>query len=125
MPRDLKHYQALPYTRRCQLEVEDGNRYWHAWIEELPGCEIDGASKAEAYGNLEEVFADYIKAKLEWDSPIPEPEKWMGQPQEVPTNVMWYRSGDHVIEKMVIVRRNDVDATAPNVLAGELITAGT
>ncbi len=76
MTKTLAQYRGLPYARRCQLVVEDGDRYWHAWIEELPGCEIDGATKAEAFRLLDEVFEDYIQAKLEWHSQIPEPTRW-------------------------------------------------
>ena len=76
MKRDLTHYRSLPYTRRCQLMVEGHDRYWHAWIVELPGCEVDGPSKAEAYVSLGEVFEDYVSTKLEWGSVIPEPSRW-------------------------------------------------
>jgi predicted RNase H-like HicB family nuclease len=76
MPRRVSYYRRLPYTRRVQLVVEDQSRYWHAWVEELPGCEVDGATKPEAFFLLDEVFEDYIKAKLEWDSPIAEPRRW-------------------------------------------------
>lgn len=74
--KNLSYYQALPYTRRCRLDVEDGDRYWLAWIERLAGCKVDGASKAEAFRKLDEIFDDYIAAKLERGSPIPEPKRW-------------------------------------------------
>lgn len=76
MRKGLTYYRALPYARRCQLFVDGADRYWHAWIDELPGCEIDGPTKAAAFAALEEVFEDYIKAKLEWRSIIPEPSRW-------------------------------------------------
>jgi predicted RNase H-like HicB family nuclease len=74
--KTLNDYRRLPYSRRCQLIVEEGERFWHAWIEELPGCEIDGQTKAGAYLALSEVFDDYVSTKLEWGSAIPEPERW-------------------------------------------------
>ena len=74
MAKDLKHYRSLRYTRRCQLFMEAEKPYWLAWIEELPGCKVEGSSKVEAYKNLGELFDDYITSKLEWDSKIPEPE---------------------------------------------------
>lgn len=74
--RGFAYYRRLPYTRRSRLCVEDEQRFWHAWIEELPGCEVDGATKAEVYASLQEVFEDYIRAKLEWGSTIPEPTRW-------------------------------------------------
>ena len=73
---DLARYRSLPYTRRCQLMHEGTERYWHAWVEELPGCEVDGETKPEAFALLAEVFDDYITAKLEWASTIPEPTRW-------------------------------------------------
>ncbi|HEX9728695.1 MAG TPA: hypothetical protein VGA37_09335 [Gemmatimonadales bacterium] len=76
MKKNFEFYRGLPYTRRCQLIVEAERTYWHAWIEELSGCEVDGASKAEAYASLQELFEDYIHAKLEWRSDIPEPSRW-------------------------------------------------
>ena len=74
--KNLTYYRRLPYARRCKLFIEDGQRYWHAWIEELPGCEVDSVTKVGAYLALTEVFEDYIKAKLEWQSVIPEPTRW-------------------------------------------------
>jgi len=92
MTKTLRYYRRLPYTRRSQLSLEAGQRFWHAWIEELPGCEVDGETKAEACFLLEEVFEDYIRAKLEWQSPIPEPSRWpnLGKPRRRTTrqNVM-------------------------------------
>ena len=75
MAKDLNYYRSLRYARRCQLFMEEGTRYWLAWIEELPGCKVEGSSKEEAYKNLSELFDDYIGSKLEWDSEIPEPEQ--------------------------------------------------
>ena len=79
MARDLAYYQQLPYTHRCQLMVDDGERYWLAWIEELPGCKVEGETKAQAFLHLQELFDDYISAVLERGSGIPEPERWKGE----------------------------------------------
>jgi predicted RNase H-like HicB family nuclease len=74
--KDLSHYRALPYTRRVRPFYEDKATYWLASVAELPGCEVEGATKHEAFANLSEVFEDYIAGKLEWGSPIPEPTRW-------------------------------------------------
>lgn len=74
--KKLSYYRTLPYTRRCRLDLEDGERYWLAWIEELAGCKVEGATKAEAFRKLDETFDDYIVAKLDRKSPIPEPQRW-------------------------------------------------
>jgi hypothetical protein len=76
MKRDLAYFRALPYTRRARLCEENGEFFWHAWIEELPGCEVDSASKAASFADLAEVFEDYIAAKLEWGSEVPLPTRW-------------------------------------------------
>ena len=73
MNKDLSYYQQIPYTKRCQLCVEDGDWFWVVWIEELAGCKVQGESKAEAYLHLQELFEDYISALLERGSEIPEP----------------------------------------------------
>ena len=74
--KDLRYYRALPYTRRAQPVLEDETTYWLARVAELPGCEVEGATKHEAFANLGEAFEDYIAGKLEWGSPIPEPTRW-------------------------------------------------
>ncbi len=71
MAKDLQYYQGLPYTRRCQLIVDDDARYCLAWIDELPGCKVEGQTKPEAYRNLGELFEDYINTKLEWKDDEP------------------------------------------------------
>jgi len=76
MQRNLRYYRGLPYMRRARLCHEQDQFFWHAWIEELPGCEVDSSSKASAFAALDEVFEDYVLAKLEWGSVIPEPARW-------------------------------------------------
>ena len=76
MRKDLAYFRALPYARRARLCEENGVLFWHAWVEELPGCEVDSPSKAAAFADLAEVFEDYIAAKLEWGSEVPQPARW-------------------------------------------------
>jgi predicted RNase H-like HicB family nuclease len=76
MTHNLSYYQALPYTRRCQLNVEDREWFWLAWVEELPGCKVEGVTKAEAFRKLDELFDDYVMTKLEARGQIPEPTRW-------------------------------------------------
>ncbi len=76
MTKDFDYYLRLPYARRCRLFVDEGTKYWHAWIAELPGCEVDADDKATAFADLNEVFEDYISTKLEWGSAITEPVRW-------------------------------------------------
>lgn len=76
MKKGPAYYRRLPYSRRCQLSHEGGKFFWHAWVEELPGCEVDAQTKPAAFVALKEVFEDYIATKLEWGSVIPEPTRW-------------------------------------------------
>lgn len=73
--KDLTYYRSLPYTRLSQPFRDENGHYWLAWIDELEGCKADGETQVEAFANLEEVFDDYIAAKREWDSIVPEPAK--------------------------------------------------
>jgi len=73
MKRTVDYYLGLHYTHRARPQYDEG-RYWLAWIEELPGCKVEGGSKAEAFAKLSQLLPEYIKAKLERGSPIPEPE---------------------------------------------------
>lgn len=77
MEKDLAYYRSLPYTRRCKPEFdEEDGRYWVAWVDELPGCKTDGATRAEAMWRLGQLFDDYIAAKLEWGTNIPVPKRY-------------------------------------------------
>ena len=111
MAKKLDDYLSLPYTRRCQLHVEDGERYWHCWIVELPGCEVDAPDKAQAFSDLQEVFEDYIKAKLEWGSPISEPSRWPHflEPSSAPVHPP---ADVRVVERVPVVREEQ-DSDAP------------
>ena len=73
--KDVTYYRSLPYTRSSQPFRDEAGHYWLAWIDELEGCKADGETQVEAFANLEEVFDDYVAAKREWDSIIPEPAK--------------------------------------------------
>lgn len=68
MTKNLQRYRSLPYTRRVRLHIEDGEKYWVARVDELPGCKIDAPTREEAFLYLDKVFNDYIEAKLGWKS---------------------------------------------------------
>lgn len=76
--RDLSYYRGLPYRRRVDLAVENGEEFFIASVLELPGLKADGRDHVEALKNLAEAFDDYIQAMLEWGTEIPEPELWPG-----------------------------------------------
>ena len=74
--KDLAYYRALPFTRRVTREQGDEGEgyYFVAEIVELPGCFAVAESRLEAIAKLNEVFDEYVEAKLEWRSEIPEPQ---------------------------------------------------
>ena len=72
--KDLAYYRRLPYTLRTEPALdEDGKRYWIAEFLELRGCKMDGQTQVEAVAELHDLFDEFIAAKLESGSPIPEP----------------------------------------------------
>lgn len=89
MTKDLAYYKALAYKRFVEeVEDDDGEAYWVATFEELPGCLADGSSRQEAILTLNEVFDEYIVAHIEWRKPIAEPDrvvKARGRVRQIPT----------------------------------------
>ena len=73
--KDLDYYRRLSYTLRTELiRDSDGSDYWVAEYLELRGCKTDGESEAEAVANLQELFDEYISARMEVSTKdIPEP----------------------------------------------------
>lgn len=122
MAKDLKYYRSLRYTRRCQLFMEEGTRYWLAWIEELPGCKVEGSSKEEAYKNLGELFDDYVTSKVERGSaPIPEPEHRESR-RTFPAQKRALEP--KVVSLRLIVPAEQLDAGIDGVKSDEMATAG-
>jgi len=74
--KNLDYYRLLPYTLQTEpMRDSDGSTYWVAEYLELRGCKTDGESEAEAVANLQELFDEYILARIEVNlENIPEPE---------------------------------------------------
>ena len=51
----------------------DEDQAFIAEIPELPGCMADGATKAEALTNVEQIAAEWIETATEVGRPIPQP----------------------------------------------------
>jgi len=88
--KTLREYKLLPYTLRTELVREsDGSEYWTAEYLELRGCKTDGMEEAEAVAKAQELFDEYIVARLDSGTEIPEPaqppivtrEAWVIVPQ--------------------------------------------
>ena len=78
--KTLKEYKLSPYTLHTELVREsDGSEYWTAEYLELRGCKTDGDEEAEAVVRVQELFDEYITARLESGNEIPEP----AQPADV------------------------------------------
>ncbi len=121
MSKDLSYYQLQPYTRRCQLFMEEGTRYWLAWIEELPGCKVEGSSKEEAYKNLGELFDDYITSKLEWGTKIPAP----GRPEKRTTfPAKKLKPEPRVVSLRLVEPSEPLDAGIDGEKSDAIVTAG-
>lgn len=70
----LEKLKDLPY--RVELRFDNEEQRWFAAYPELPGCEADGADKAEALRHGEEVKNLWLEMALEArrEIPMPEPE---------------------------------------------------
>jgi len=72
--RTLEDYKRLPYKLYLEpVSDSDGSNYWTAEYIELRGCKTEGTTEADAVANLQELFDDYIIAKIESDAEIPVP----------------------------------------------------
>ena len=91
-PRKLEYYRRLAYTlHREPARDSDGSIYWIAEYLELRGCKTDGKTEVEAVPNLQELFDEYVLARIESNIEIPEPvqppdtveESWIELPPEI------------------------------------------
>ena len=72
--KTLEYYKRLPYMLYAQpMRDSDGSNYWTAEYLELRGCKTDGVTEAEAVTNLQELFDEYISARIDDNIEIPEP----------------------------------------------------
>lgn len=68
---EVASYLRGQYVRMIIPNAEEGG--YLAEVLELPGCVTDGDTPEEAYRNLEEAMAGWIKASLDTNRPIPDP----------------------------------------------------
>ncbi len=74
LEKNLDYYNRLAYdTHFSEVRDENGDRYFTAEFQLLPGCKADGQTHVEAYSNLREVFECYILACLKMGADIAEP----------------------------------------------------
>ncbi len=72
----LDYYRRLPYTMYVEpMTDSDSSCYWVAEYRELRGCKTDGETESVAISNLQNLFDEYIEARIEAGVGIPEPEQ--------------------------------------------------
>jgi hypothetical protein len=73
--KDLDYYSGLPYRAiAAPATDEQGDRYWRAWLEEIPGMQGAGDSEDDALVDLRERFIEYIRWRIDMGLDIPEPD---------------------------------------------------
>ena len=68
---EVASYLRAQYVRMIIPNAEEGG--YLAEVLELPGCITDGDTPEEAYRNLEEAMAGWIRASLDTNRPVPDP----------------------------------------------------
>ena len=69
-------YPEAEYSVRIAQEpATDGETVFSAWYVELPGCESQGDTEAEARENLRDAFALYVGDLLESGREVPAPQR--------------------------------------------------
>jgi predicted RNase H-like HicB family nuclease len=104
--KNLAFYKRLPYTLRVEPVIDpDDGYYWTAQYIELRGCKTDGTTETEAVANVQELFDEYIMARIERGSIIPEPPEL---PATQPTHI-WMVVAPR--QSMIPVPSSDVEST--------------
>lgn len=74
MRRDEFPYRMSDYTVQIELQpTPEGHVAYFASVDELLGCDSDGATPEEARRNLEEAFELYVSTSLADGVPVPPP----------------------------------------------------
>ena len=75
MKKNIDYYLDLPYSISIQRREDEDGVCYVGKVLELDGCHSHGATKNEAFANLQEAMAGYLEVKLEYGDFIPEPVK--------------------------------------------------
>ena len=76
MMKTLEYYRLLPYRIYVEPRMDsDGTYYWIAEYPDLRGCKTEGVTRAAAVANVQQLFDEYIAARLEVTENIPEPQR--------------------------------------------------
>jgi antitoxin HicB len=69
----VRYYLSLPYRIALARDEGDDDQPWRAQVEELPGCEVTGATPAEAAERVPSAIAEFVAAALAEGRDVPEP----------------------------------------------------
>jgi antitoxin HicB len=69
----VRRYLALPYRIAVIREGADDERPWRALVEELPGCEVRGATPADATARIPAALAEWVADAQAEGRDVPEP----------------------------------------------------
>ena len=74
MDKNLDYYMHLPYKMVIVKDVEDDS--YVLFFPELPGCMTSGKTAADALANAEDAKENWLRAALEDQLSIKEPESF-------------------------------------------------
>jgi predicted HicB family RNase H-like nuclease len=69
----VRRYLSLPYRIAVTRDGTDDERPWRAVVEELPGCEVHGATPADATARIPSALADWVADAQADGREVPEP----------------------------------------------------
>jgi antitoxin HicB len=69
----VRRYLELPYRVALKRDSADEERPWRATVEELAGCEVRGATPADAAARIPAALADWVATAQAEGREVPEP----------------------------------------------------
>jgi antitoxin HicB len=69
----VRRYLSLPYRIEVIRDAGDDERPWRAFVEELPGCEVRGATPPDAVMQIPAAIAEWVANAQAEGREVPEP----------------------------------------------------
>ena len=69
----VRHYLSLPYRIEVTRDAADQEHPWRAAVEDLPGCEVRGATPPDAVARVPAAMAEWVANAQAEGREIPEP----------------------------------------------------
>jgi antitoxin HicB len=70
---EVRRYLNLPYRIAVTREAGDEELPWRATVEELPGCDVRGATPADATARIPAALAEWVASAQADGREVPEP----------------------------------------------------